>query len=392
MLRALLPLLLLLSRPPPTLALADFCDTDPRVHVSTTSCPSPHLHLALPELDRNPFHALHDILWVASHYLLHCAEKFSRKTISIDLLKPYNKSTCSEGFPKPRNNSAIWGLCAAAALAERHNAHLQTLPLSTRSAPCYSKTVHLGGLNNSEDGYGTLFPHFRKLSFYGRICLPCPAHPNLCASGTQLGSLIELPDEHKAAAVRQVAHAVLTYLRVSDDIKDRSLVRVLLYSRGDAVRRRWANVHEVRQRFEKDPRVELRYVPANPKPFREQVELYRWADVVVAPHGAAMVNTIFMRPGTDVVEVWKWCHEDIARERFLPHDWTGWHAGMMGINLQYVQCHDALKRYKERSELHGGKEGVMVLGAHKVRVEEILSVVGEAVERQRGRLRLGRRG
>lgn len=386
----------------------DFCDADPRLLITTMRCnPStPHLNLFLPQLDKNPYHALHDILWVASHYLSHCVALYRKEgKITMSLTIPTLPTQIDCVFGQDPSPSVSWGSCAAAALAARHKARLRTLSTvsnETKTPSCYTKTVQLGWLHNdhvfAQDGFGNLQPHFRELSFFGRGCIPAaPGQVSSPCDGTQAhGILVPLPERFQSAAFLALRDSITTYLGVATPnltlTAQRKLnrVRVLVYSRGDTMRRQWANAEQLSKRLTRDSRIVLHFLKKTPHSFRQQAELYSWADVLVAPHGAAMVNTIFMRPGAEVVEVWKYCYEDVSKSRFLPHHWTGWHVHLLGINLQYLQCHDSKKEYRRRNQL-GGKDHKIVSESHKVRIEETLKVLDGVFERQLHRLDILRR-
>jgi capsular polysaccharide biosynthesis protein len=57
----------------------------------------------------------------------------------------------------------------------------------------------------------------------------------------------------------------------------------------------------------------------------DQVRLFRGADVIVAPHGAALTNLGFCRPGTQVIELLmdaycNWCFRNLAGLMQLRYD------------------------------------------------------------------------
>lgn len=67
-----------------------------------------------------------------------------------------------------------------------------------------------------------------------------------------------------------------------------------MYDRRDRkpfkVRRKWKNAEELADHLHADERVQVRYVSEMPKSMLAQAALFRWADIVVAPHGAAQAN------------------------------------------------------------------------------------------------------
>lgn len=86
--------------------------------------------------------------------------------------------------------------------------------------------------------------------------------------------------------------------------------------------------------------------------FEEQVEQYNDAALVVAPHGAAMANTLFMRENTGVLEIAsKYCFPsetmgmngkvldmDTVANVSDPNAWVPWHAQSLGIFHMSAPC------------------------------------------------------
>lgn len=202
-----------------------------------------------------------------------------------------------------------------------------------------------------------------------------------CEKCEKTDPLIPLSDKAKTDALVNLRDAVLEMVGALAREND-GRVHILLYDRNDTTRRQWVNAHEVYERLKLDKRVELNYVRQMPTGFKSQVLLYAWTDIVIAPHGAAMVNTVFMRNGSEVIEIWKHCDENVVGNPFQPRDWTGWHANLLGLQLRYVQCHRAELKFKNESELEERGHGVDTNGRHKVRVDEVLEAVEQAVIRQ----------
>ncbi len=75
--------------------------------------------------------------------------------------------------------------------------------------------------------------------------------------------------------------------------------RLLYLSRADAPRRHISNDGEVAQTLSQ---MGFEYFLASKKSFREQVEAFAHARIVVAAHGAGMANIIFCQPGTLIIE------------------------------------------------------------------------------------------
>jgi len=163
-------------------------------------------------------------------------------------------------------------------------------------------------------------------------------------------------------------------------------VHVLLYDRNDTNRRQWVNAEEVYKKLRNDPRIVLKYTRAMPKSFYAQVELYSWADILISPHGAATTNAVFMPKGADIVEIWMYCQENVAANRYKAKDWTGWQAPLLHHNVQYAQCHEVEHPYKKQTELYNLTRGDSTNGFHKVRPDEIMWLFENAMIRQQLRI------
>lgn len=151
---------------------------------------------------------------------------------------------------------------------------------------------------------------------------------------------MELPTELKRKALQHIRDASMTAVGAKwGRVKGDRAVRMVMYSRNDTVRRQWVNANETYEAIMDDPRLAVAMIDEMPRSFPQQIRLYAWADIVVAPHGAGMANTIVMKDGADVVEVWQLCGRRVSWDRYMAKDWNGWHAGLLGLGLQYLQCH-----------------------------------------------------
>lgn len=127
---------------------------------------------------------------------------------------------------------------------------------------------------------------------------------------------------------------------------------VVVYDRGDVGRRRWINARAFARALRSAiPNTEVRLLHAMPRSFAEQVQLHAEAAVVVGGHGAAMVNTLFMREGGVVVKIdSKTCQ---GRENVGKEGWTRWHAAALGLLFVQVPCEWTGKRRDFRAEVDG---------------------------------------
>jgi len=80
---------------------------------------------------------------------------------------------------------------------------------------------------------------------------------------------------------------------------------VLLYGRSDLKNRRWTNVFDLASRIQSTPgvRLPIKVVERIPHTFREQVQLFSSAAMLITVHGAALVNVPFMPYSSTIVEL-----------------------------------------------------------------------------------------
>lgn len=389
-----LALVFLLSQLRRSAAAIDFCDADPRVEVKTASCAGadmPTLLLYIRKLDQTPYHALHDSVWPVAHYVAHCASTFPQGSITFTVFSGgrFNRSGCTGDKPLIARGPN-WGHCALQSLAARVDGRVVGDLVNELPPGCFDKTVEFGvrkHVSKTVAGVGDLRDDFRAMSYFGRVCaggMEAECDPSV----RNRSMLIKMPDDMKGDALRYLRESMMRFTNASVPAKEPEWkTRVLMYDRNDTSRRQWTNTRPIHQRLLKDPRVEVRFVKETPKSLKGQVELYAWPDVIVAPHGVAMVNTIFLREGTDIVEVSKLCDAHVGKHPFLPGDWTGWQAPLLNINLQSVQCHRDEGEYKERHQLLEGDPGPPTNDRHKYRVEEVVELLETALDRQAIRLR-----
>lgn len=349
----------------------DFCESDPRVVVKHYNCRSQSIDhgtlLHQPSVNDNPFHGLHDQLWALSYFLHYCTNRQITTMITDDYV---DKTACFQDTPR------IWKKCVISALisAKMSNQIPASSFLQNHRATCYSKTVMFNGSHLPQDGLGPNSTVFRTLTWYGRGC----AGISTCNPKVRTRSFrIDLSEERKKGTFCFLRDSVRKYvgLPTASEVDIRSMrVRILVYNRNDTTRRRWVNADAIVKELESDPRIEVRMMNRTPTSFAEQVKAYAWANILIAAHGAAMANTIVMDPGADIIEIWKDCKRDISFYRFLPHEWTGWQAPLLGHHIQYARCY-----VLNRSEIHNE---VNKITDHYVDVNEIMKLVGDAVERQ----------
>ncbi len=122
----------------------------------------------------------------------------------------------------------------------------------------------------------------------------------IAAPLVRVGDLIfATPMNHFLHAPAPPLDRVRERLLAAADPAPTGLARLYISRRGDEKR-------EMVNEAELEAELEARgftVVQAAAMPFREQVRLFRDAEVIVAPTGAALANTLFCRPGAKVFEI-----------------------------------------------------------------------------------------
>lgn len=386
-----LPLLCILVIIPVTRAALDLCHSDPRVETQHPQChPTRHI-LHVPNLHRNPNHSLHEWLWAIAHYLLHC--RTSDLTLTVNH-PPLNLTLCDQpSLSVSSRFRPTWGICVARLLA-RHarvnfilndSSHLQksapselTNEFTNTSLSCVHRTW-LGVLppHFGIDGFDVPIAHFGSLSWFFR---ECGRNTTCVGSG-----LVPIPDALRRRALRFLADSVRTYFKLQSRNKD-PRVRILLYDRSDSLIRQWVNMHETHAYLKKDKRLIVRVVHHTPMSLADQVRLYDWADIVIAPTGGAMANSIFMQRGAEILEIVSHCEKDIARDRYRVRPPTGLHAWLLDLNIMYLECHDADENETLAMLTMSGVKMRSTHWLQVVSVKTVLEALKPALERQVVRL------
>lgn len=121
--------------------------------------------------------------------------------------------------------------------------------------------------------------------------------------------------------------------------------RVYIQRRG-AVSRRIVNEAELERALARQGFVA---VDAAALTVTEQIALFKGASTIVSPHGSALANLIFCRPGTTVIEIFgpccgETCYPRIAQQMQLLH------LGVQATELGYIRLRDRFKHLLNRSD------------------------------------------
>lgn len=267
----------------------DFCNGDPNiVVVNDVECETDTVLLSVLHLRANPFHALHDVAWAVVHYAANCVGR-SQVLLYLNATLEHPALCMEQEFAAP---PPTWGACLLYTAAVSMGIPERNIFIDATNGKhpvhCARKTVHFGDPRAFEPAA------FRGTNYLGRT-----------RNNT---GFVHMPARMKSFAFTTLARAVKFAVNGGRPLtRSNSKVHVLLYDRMDTKRRIWVDADSFYLRIEDDPRLEVEFISACPNSFREQLLLYQWADILVAPHGANMANTIFMEAGTDVVEIWPCC-------------------------------------------------------------------------------------
>lgn len=379
----------------PVFAYIDFCHSDPRLKVTYHDCNSSssdsrqQVFINQTKYFDHGYHMMMDSVWALTYYLRYCLGPNEVPTVSTSYPVEFDKHNC-----KVSNTSNDWKSCAYMAIASNFP-NLRTV--FNDSGGCYNRRVDMNAYPSAGQGVGQLHktavkrePNFRQNSWYGRYCIGfnnCLTSNSRYALGSR-SQLIPLPDRYKRETYSVIHKSFQNFVDVPDRrLDDMNVVNVLVYDRSDTSRRQWSNAKKFLRLIKDDTRLKIRYITTTPTSFIDQALTYAWADIVVAPHGGAMVNTLFMHSGIDIISIWKFCLEYVAIDRFKLHIWEGWHAHYLNQHISYIQCHDKAQPYKVDDELSINNDRVPVDRPHKSRPSEVFKYVQFAIERQQIRLK-----
>lgn len=316
----------------PQSALA-LCHSDPGMQTlwggctgngSTRSNSSIPIAIAAPRLSAlcisNPYHGFFDCIWPLLHYLTTCSP--------ADFLVISDFSSLS---PTRRHSWA----------ARAHHAYLQAIGVRVLQKRA------LAGRRIC----------FRKLVRFrdNHLWRPLNFAVNLRA-GPRFSFAVPHSEPLKRAALRSFRRSMLRHFGLDTAPWARDArTRVLVYDRGRARRRRWTNavqfIGALRQALGGGARIV--HLGAMPRTFADQVRLFNWATVLVAPHGGAMANTLFMRDNSAVIEIAsRHCVDatttrvafDVATMKADPNSWTVWHTGYLALHLAHAPCFSGVGR------------------------------------------------
>lgn len=123
-------------------------------------------------------------------------------------------------------------------------------------------------------------------------------------------------DRYKNHRISQLMPYVAARLKNIYATSDLPRVKRFYVSRQHSSNRRVTNFNELTKKvFEP---LGLQSIELDAMPLAEQIDLFSKADLVVGEHGAGLVNTIFMRPGSTVIEIFpedlvgRWMYRLIA--------------------------------------------------------------------------------
>jgi len=292
-----------------------FCHSDPTVRYwRNLTCPLGQHLVSIPYINPNPFHAFHDTGWAVGYYLYNCLQRANETHVWVNSTSDIDLRLCWEESPYlDRIKQPSWGICLLKTVALNRGIPLQNFHFG-RIPPseCWRRETVING-------------RFRQLAYK--------------AITTRFGHVL-VPWEIRKRAVQRIAREVAaSYFKETSEYEERDTFQILVYAREDVRRRRWKNVNETISLLRKDPDYTVKTVSRIPISLREQVNLFRDADIVITPHGAALTNSIFMRKHSSILEIHKCCYQEIRTHPMEFQRWTAWHVEALSLNIRYLQCH-----------------------------------------------------
>ncbi len=347
-------------------ATLDLCDGDPEIRVKLNKTCGPSHLIAIPQVHGNPYHALHDVGWAVSHYLSNCihSQNISYVWVKTDREKKFN--LCNSGTENQADEQRpSWGACLIMGTALNVGLPSNNIYF-TENKPnrCFRKTTEIPA-------------RFRPLKY----CIREKGQK----WWSKRSKMPLLPMPMRRSALFGLVNGVLNVYKFRETHIHNELLNVLVYDRRNARRRRWANVNETLRRLKLDERLNVTYLSALPRSFGGQIEIFRASDIVVTPHGAALANSLFMNSGSEIIEIHKCCRDEVRLSPTAYRGWTGWHAPLMSLGIQYIQCHKEDKYLSvadlNKTEHKTAEDRWCKLKKFNVEPEDVLQALNKAVRK-----------
>lgn len=268
---------------------------------------------------QNPYHGFFDCLWPLVHYISTCTLPKDRARITV--------LTTVHSLQKRRRISWV-AYAQHAYLAATGVRVVHTRDLSPNHVVCFRRTVRFSR---------------------NKLWRPLMFGVSLRIGKNRFSN--EHPEPLKRAGMRAFRAGVLSSLDLSANaFPPDARPQVLIYDRLRTKRRRWRNANNFARRLKYllADRIDIKYVSTMPASFAGQVALFNRASIHIAPHGAAMANTLFMRENSAVIEIasrqcsttndYEGVIFNAAAMQTDPNAWTVWHTGFLGIHLVHAPC------------------------------------------------------
>lgn len=265
----------------------------------------------------NPFHGFYDCIWPLLHYLSACRPDHPPVVV--------NNAIISE------NRRSRWSVRARG--------------MFLKNSEASSEIIDLGSLREGE------CICFRSLMTFRKTTLWRPTRFQYRQSFGNHEVLAPHPALLKRDALRLFRESILKSYGIADE-RQRNVTKIVVYGRHDAPRRRWLNQDQYMTNLSArlPTGFEVTSMKKVAKAFEQQVLDHSEADILIAPHGAAMVNTLFMREGATVLEIASRQCIDLGNTRTAtdlnhavdptdPNTWVPWHAQSLGLYHLVAPCY-----------------------------------------------------
>lgn len=264
----------------------------------------------------NPFHGFYDCLWPLIHYLLSC--RTDKPPIIVK----------TSTIPKARRKSWV-------VLAQQLFLHHSSVTNSV---------VDIGLFKQKQCVCYTNITKFDKHILWRPIRYQYQQRFHNTTVTAQHPAML------KHAALQYFRKTILSHYLLNA-LPPGPLAPILIYSRRDAGSRVWINVEDFVNRLAHilSNTVPLKLIHEIPDSFHQQIRLHNQARAIIAPHGAAMANTLFMRQTSVVLEITsRHClqpsensssfHMQSVMNASDPNAWVPWHAESLGLYHLSAPC------------------------------------------------------